>query len=96
MACQVLSGECFDRAEELFYLNDGAVMAVPIETEAGFRSGTPQPLFEAAYEAQVYPGFDVSRDGQQFLMPKRNEGGTTELIVVENWFEELQRLVPTD
>ena len=75
--------------------NDGSIMAVPIETEPEFQYGTAQLLFEGNY-AQVFPGFDVSPDGQRFLMPKQSEGGTTELIVVENWFEELKRLVPTD
>ena len=45
--------------------------------------------------------YDISPDGKRFLMIK--EAGETEetsaptqLIVVENWFEELKRLVPTN
>ncbi len=45
--------------------------------------------------------YDVSPDGQRFLMIK--EGGEAEgtsaaptVILVQNWFEELRRLVPTD
>ena len=45
--------------------------------------------------------YDVAPDGQRFLMIK--EGGGAEdasapasLIIVENWFEELRRLVPTN
>ncbi len=43
--------------------------------------------------------YDVSRDGQRFLMIKESAGGTESapppsLVVVQNWLEELKRLVP--
>ena len=44
--------------------------------------------------------YDVSSDGERFIMarPYREEGGlegpTSEVVVVENFFEELKRLVP--
>ena len=44
--------------------------------------------------------FDVSRDGQRFLV-LRDGGGSTDddtaaaMIGVQHWFTELQRLVPT-
>jgi hypothetical protein len=44
--------------------------------------------------------YDVSPNGERFLMIK--EGGASdetppaELILVQNWFEELKRLVPTN
>ena len=44
---------------------------------------------------------DVSPDGQRFLMLKEGGGDSRNtppdrFIVVENWFEELRRLVPTN
>ena len=44
------------------------------------------------------PAYDVSADGQRFLMVKETEQATaaTQINVVLNWFEELKRLVPTD
>ena len=55
----------------------------------------------AGYAVQEGDNFyDVSSDGERFLMarPYRGadevEGPTTEVIVVENFFEELKRLVP--
>jgi hypothetical protein len=38
----------------------------------------------------------VSLDGQQFLALKERsvEGTTEQIIVVQNWFEELRRLAP--
>ena len=44
--------------------------------------------------------FDVSPDGQRFLLVKRERtmGGedVTRMVVILNWFEELTRLVPTE
>jgi hypothetical protein len=42
--------------------------------------------------------YDVSLDGQRFLMVKPSEqaqAGPTQINVVLNWFEELKRRVPT-
>jgi hypothetical protein len=43
--------------------------------------------------------YDISSDGQRFLMLKEGGAdGTTapaSIIVVQNWVEELKRLVPT-
>ena len=40
--------------------------------------------------------YDVSVDGQRFLMVKQpaNQAAAPQIIVVQNWFEELRRLVP--
>ena len=44
----------------------------------------------------AYPRYDVSSDGQQFLMVMSGqEPAPSQLSVVFNWFEELKRLVPT-
>jgi hypothetical protein len=45
------------------------------------------------------PNYDVSRDGQRFLMVKAGAAGEaapTQINVVFNWFEELKRLVPAE
>ena len=58
------------------------------------------PLFPSgAYAVRVWRDFDVSKDGQRFLMVKplpAPEAATRspEIVVVENWLEELKRLVP--
>ena len=44
------------------------------------------------------PNYDVSADGQRFLMVKPSEqaqAAPTQISVVLNWFEELKRRVPT-
>ena len=38
--------------------------------------------------------YDVAADGR-FLMIRAQQAATS-LVVVENWFDELQRLVPTE
>ena len=56
---------------ELFYLNDLQMMAVEIETEPTFTVSTSTPLFEGGFVSRAggpYPVYDVSADGQRFLM----------------------------
>jgi hypothetical protein len=42
--------------------------------------------------------YDVSRDGRRFLISKaesaRQSAASEQIIVVQNWTEELKRLVP--
>jgi hypothetical protein len=56
-------------------------------------------LFAGPYEPAplTNPDYDVSPDGQRFLMLKpadQAEASPTQINVVLNWFEELKRLVP--
>ena len=51
------------------------------------------------HAGEVHRTFDVSLDGQRFLMIKQNAMLATcrrSIVVVQNWFEELKRLVPTE
>ena len=85
---------------EIFYRNGDKMMAVEITTQSTISASTPRLLFEAPYVAApgTVPNYDVSPDGQHFLMLKANDQGqsTTQIIVVQNWFEELKRRVPTE
>jgi hypothetical protein len=38
--------------------------------------------------------YDVTADGERFLMLRQVEGSEVPIVVVLNWFEELKRLVP--
>jgi eukaryotic-like serine/threonine-protein kinase len=89
---------------ELFYRSgDKKMMAVDIITQPSFSAGKPRMLFEGQYLANPLPNgtqpfYDVSPDGQRFLMlkPIEQAGATpTQINVVLNWTEELKRLVPT-
>jgi len=89
---------------ELFYRNDGALMAVSYSVEGGsFQRGTPRELFsETFFSQQLVRWYDVFPDGEHFLMMQAVESETLEpasstisATDFVNWFEELERLVPT-
>jgi eukaryotic-like serine/threonine-protein kinase len=85
---------------ELFYRSGDKMMAVDIATQPGFAAGKPRMLFEGRYELAPIPiaNYDVSLDGQRFLMLKPSEqeqAAPTQINVVLNWFEELKQKVPT-
>ncbi len=81
---------------ELFYRNGEEMMAVAVETKLEFKAGTPSTLFKGRYVHDIFIHYDVSPDGQRFLMIKEAEKGQDRINVVLNWFEELKRLVPRD
>jgi serine/threonine-protein kinase len=85
---------------ELIYRSGDKMMAVDVSTQSGFTAGKPRMLFEGRYERAPIPiaNYDVSPDGQRFLMLKPSESteaAPTQINVVLNWFEELKRKVPT-
>ncbi len=74
-------------------------MAVFVHTEPTFSAETPRVLFEGSYQLSAAspgenPYYDISPDGQRFLMIKIEQQAGTQINVVLNWFEELKRLVP--
>ena len=83
------------RNGELVYPNGDKMMAVSIATQPTVSVGTPRLLFERHYEGAL--NYDVTADGQRFLMLKSSEQDqkATQIVVVQNWFEELKRRVPT-
>jgi hypothetical protein len=86
--------------QKVFYRNfDRDAMVVDIKTEPKFEVGTPQSLFEAGDYLAGEPtrGYNISRDDQRFLMVKGQLllPPVTRMSLVQNWFEELKRLVPT-
>jgi Tol biopolymer transport system component len=87
------------RGGELFYRSGNKVMAVDIETESGFSAGNRRMLFEGGYlpTTASFPYYDVSPDGERFLMLKPVESqasAPTEINIVLNWFEELKQKTP--
>jgi len=85
--------------EELFYRNGDAMVVVTVQADSSFSVGNPEILFEGTYAmGDGEPSYDVSLDGERFLMIKQMEDGsaTAQVIVVLNWLTELERLVPTE
>jgi serine/threonine-protein kinase len=100
-----------DSGDSPYFANEAlaVIMAVPIQTANGLEAGQPQELLRVSYSPR--PGrfidhmgalrrhFDVDPAGRRVLVVKA-PGGTassrSEVVLVQNWFEELKRLVPTD
>jgi serine/threonine-protein kinase len=89
------------KGKELFYRSGDKMMAVDVATQPSFSVGKPRMLFQGPYVATTLtlPLYDVYPDGQRFVMMKPGEAtaasSLTQIVVVQNWFEELKRLVPT-
>jgi len=86
--------------KQLFYRWEDQVWVVDVRTDGVFVAGKPRLLFEKPGYGSGYPirAYDLSLDSQRFLMVKeeqRKPTPVTEIILVQNWFEELKRLVPT-
>ena len=88
-------------SQELFYLNvTGALMRVGVAQGPTWAPTASTKLFEGRYGAAAGQGgrtYDIALDGKRFLMIKADQTAVpTSLIVVQNWVEELKRLVPTN
>jgi serine/threonine-protein kinase len=83
---------------ELFYRSGNSMMVVPVPPGPMFSPGPPRILFEGAlWDATLSTraSFDIHPDSRRFLLQQLLRS-VHELIVVENWIEELKRLVPTE
>src|SRR5450631_871515 len=83
--------------KELFFLSsDGKMMAAPVTTGTHFDAGTPVVLFQSTprppvlvYDLFVY---DVSRDGQRFLINTQvKQAESVPMSVVLNWPAKLNK-----
>ena len=81
---------------ELFYRNDDELMAVRIDNTSEFVAEPPRLLFKGNYHGAllIFASYDITPDGERFVLI-RGEGGLA-LQVTLNWFDELERLVPTE
>jgi hypothetical protein len=92
---------------ELFYRASGPgpmmrMMAVDVTLGQVLTAGRPHVLWEAARAR--YPGgtggrtYDVAPDGRRFLMIHQRDPAPqppiTHVVLVQNWLDELKRLVP--
>jgi eukaryotic-like serine/threonine-protein kinase len=93
------------KSGEIFYrsLTGEGMMAVSVTTQPTLKVGRPVQLFEGPYytspTGSLRPQYDVTTDGRRFLMlmvssGSDGSGARPRIMVVQNWFEELKRLVP--
>jgi serine/threonine-protein kinase len=88
---------------ELYYRNGDKMMAVQVHTAGSFQASKPALLWTGRYahglgSACGAPGttssnYDVTADGQRFLMIQHDEQAPAQINVVVNWTEELKRLM---
>ncbi|MGH9384591.1 MAG: protein kinase domain-containing protein [Vicinamibacterales bacterium] len=93
---------------ELFYFDSKDLLtAIPVQasTTGTFNFGTPKRLLNTAYYSVQTRTFDVSRDGQKFLMIKDEQpdrqpetptaaAPANNMVLVLNWVEELKARLP--
>ena len=81
--------------KELFFRQGSKVMAASIVLEPEIDVSTPVELFDGPYTVDLsgHQRYDVAPDGR-FLMVENSED--FRIVVVEGFFDELNRLVPAD
>ncbi len=86
------------RGTELFYRDaSGNLVAVGVNADVTCSVGRWTTLFPAAgYESNRFtPQYAVARDDKRFLMIRPLETKSPDnIIIVENWFEELKAKLP--
>ncbi len=78
---------------EIFYRNGDKMMAATVRTQGTFEVGERTQLFTGAFNQgfAARNGYDVSPDGQTFLMLQPIVGTAQDLVVTLNWFDNLPR-----
>ena len=78
--------------KELFYIsNDGAAMAVDVNTSGVFQAGVPKPLFKVPTGVLFW---DVAPDGKRFVMAQpspESAKAASKFTVVLNWQSALKK-----
>jgi serine/threonine-protein kinase len=88
------------KGSELFYRSPTNLMVVPVRTGATPTFGNAATLFNLGRYFTGGGGrhYDIAPRADRFILtaPVAPEGGTAgQMVVVQGWFEELKRLVPT-
>jgi serine/threonine-protein kinase len=86
-----------NRGRELFFKNRNAeLVAVSVETRPSFRIVGSRSLFSVRgyYAEELHTSYAVSPDDRSFIFVRRLETGDGRLMMVLNWFEELESKLP--
>ena len=90
-------GGCYPRwrrdGKELFYLaEDNKIVAAEVKADgSSFAIGAVNPLFETRLYRSPYGGYDVSADGQRFIIAYEPGQPNVAITLVENWDAELKK-----
>jgi Tol biopolymer transport system component len=91
------TGGCYPRwrsnQKELFYLSsDNKMMAAEVQTSgSSFAIGAVNPLFEAQLYRTVISGYDITPDGQRFIVVYDPGQPNASIALVQNWNAELNK-----
>jgi serine/threonine-protein kinase len=88
---------------ELFYFNPNDEFMMSVDVTNPLSPKNEQRLFDTTGKNFVFGGgpirsYDITKDGKYFISAKSDEitpTPVTEIHIIQNWFEELKRLVPT-
>ena len=73
------------------------MMAVSISNERGFAANVPQALFDFTNAALLlFRSHDLHPNGDRFLIAAPGARQVQRLVYVQNWLDEVERLVPSD
>jgi len=71
---------------EITYRNGTKMMGVPVRIQPAFQCGKPTEVFDRKFDRGLgVAGYDVTPDGQTFLMTRSEHPAPTEIRVVMGW-----------
>ena len=80
--------------KEIYYVEGERLMAAPVALSGSLSVASPKELFSSPgliLGGGNYLSYDVTPDGQRFVLAERVESASrTEIHVVQNWFEEFR------
>ena len=81
---------------ELFYRRGEQMLSVAVGEDGSLEQ--PEVLFERRFATDLgeVANYDVGPDGRFLMILTDEDSTTTQVNVVEDWFEDLTRLVPID
>jgi serine/threonine-protein kinase len=88
-------------SRSVYFVDPDGMQVVPVELDSSLRVGGAEVLFPVVgYVVAPLRNHDLSPDGQRFLMLKEDAAttsdgdGAPDVILVQNWTEELKERVP--
>jgi serine/threonine-protein kinase len=87
------------KGDELFYRTATSLMVVPVQPGATPMFGNAAMLFNLGDIAGAGRDYDIAPKGDRFILTApiaQEDGAADQIVVVQNWQEELKRLVPTN
>jgi serine/threonine-protein kinase len=82
--------------DDVYFRYGNKLMAVTVKTEPTFTTGSARVIVEGNFASTPGYSYDIHPGGDRFLLFQRHEYHPVQLHSIENWFEELRQLVPTE